>query len=137
MRFPYLQDPLFLFSLVLYAVNRWWIKPHVAHGFFHAHLNDLICIPFLVPPMLFAARRLGLRRHDRPPLAHEIFLPLVIWSILFEIIFPQDVYWSRWTTGDHRDVLFYALGATGATAFWTIWYRTESASRRDGCAGGA
>ena len=127
-RFAYLRDPLFIFSLVLYVANRWLIEPNVAPGFFHNHLNDLICIPFLVPPMLFCARRLGMRPHDRPPQIHEIIIPLIGWSILFEIVFPQHSYWGRYTTGDHRDILFYALGAMGATAFWACYYRVEASS---------
>lgn len=128
MRFGYLHDPLFLLSLALYAINRWLIKPHVEGGFFHSHLNDLICIPFLVPPMLFCARRLGLRHHDDIPQVHEIIVPLVIWSILFEIVYPRLPYWNRWATSDHRDILFYALGGLGATVLWSAYYRFRTAN---------
>jgi hypothetical protein len=114
--------------LALYVANRWIIKPHVAGGFFHSHFNDLICIPFLVPPMLLCARCLGLRRHDRPPDVQEIIIPLIVWSILYEIVFPQFAYWSRWTTSDHRDILFYALGALCAATFWSAYYRSECKS---------
>lgn len=122
MRFGYLRDPLFLCAVAVYAANRWWIKPLGDSGFFGNHLNDLICIPFLVPPMLYGARLFRLRRHDRPPEIHEIVAPVIVWSILFEIVFPQHAYWSRGTTSDHRDILFYALGALGATIFWTRYY---------------
>ena len=52
MRYGYLKDPLFLFCLLLYGVNRWILKPYVPNGFSQNFLNDLICIPFWVPIML-------------------------------------------------------------------------------------
>jgi hypothetical protein len=125
MQFGYLRDPLFAVSLGVYAVNRWWIKPNVSSGFFHDYLNDLICIPFLVPPMLYCIRRLGIRGHDQAPQTHEIVAPLIVWSILFEIVFPQHASWSRWTTSDHRDILFYSVGAMGSALFWTFYYRVK------------
>ena len=62
MPFKYLRDPLFVACVVAYLVNRFAIKPAVVGGFFHDHLNDLICIPVWVPVMLWGMRRAGLRR---------------------------------------------------------------------------
>ncbi len=61
-RFGYLCDPLYVACVVLYLVNRFWIKPNCGTIFFHAWLNDVICIPFTVPPMLWVLRRLRLRK---------------------------------------------------------------------------
>ena len=118
MPFAYLRDPLFLTCFFLYWLNRLFLKqiPHPA--FFDAYFNDLICIPFLLPILLYAARLSRLRRHDGPPQTHEIFIPLGVWSVLFEIVFPRHPFWSRWLTGDPYDILFYSLGACGASFYW-------------------
>ena len=39
MRFGYMHDPLFLACVVLYALNRLVLKPHLATPFLHEHLN--------------------------------------------------------------------------------------------------
>lgn len=127
MRFAYLRDPLFLVCFTLYWVNRFVIKPFSDISFFHDHFNDLICIPFLLPIVLWAARRFRLRGHDLPPLVHEVMIALVVWSVLFEIWFPQLPFWNRWVTGDPMDVFFYAIGACGAMCFWQVWYSPRMA----------
>src|SRR4051812_37361244 len=38
--FRYALDPLCVGACALYAVNRFFIKPHVGYGFFHSHFND-------------------------------------------------------------------------------------------------
>ncbi len=126
MPFGYLRDPLFVACFVLYWLNRLVIKRVPHPDFFHNHFNDLICIPFLVPILLYAAKTLRLRRYDGPPRAHEVILPLVIWSVLFEIVFPQHAYWSQWVTGDPNDVLYYAIGAFGASWYWQYRYDKQS-----------
>ena len=57
MRFRYLRDPLFLACVVVYFVNRFVLKAVWEAGFVHTHLNDLICVPFWVPIMLWVERR--------------------------------------------------------------------------------
>ena len=118
MRFRYLRDPLFLICAALFAVNRFVIEPATDIRFFHSHFNDLICVPFLVPVMLAAARAMGLRRHDGKPLTHEVVVPLLVWSILFEIVFPRHPFWARWVTPDPHDVLCYVIGAAVALTWW-------------------
>lgn len=118
MNFRYLKDPLFLACFVAYWVNRFVIKSLVPDGFVHNYFNDLICIPFLVPIMLWIMRRCGLRPHDGPPQAHEIVLPLVVWSVMYEIVFASHPYWSQWVTGDPFDILWYSVGACGASLWW-------------------
>lgn len=122
MRFAYLKDPLFLFCVAAYFVNRLVFKRIWPDGFVHAHFNDLICIPFWVPIMLFGMRQLGLRRDDSPPAAHEIIIPLLLWSVLFEIILPLDPFWSAYTVADPMDVFWYCVGAFVAGVFWKRRY---------------
>lgn len=134
MKFKYLSDPLFMFCLALYAVNRWGLKHIFPSGFFHNHLNDLICIPFWVPIMLFAMRKLGARKDDAPPRASEVLIPLVLWSALFELILPNTALFRGLAIGDQNDIVCYALGACAATFIWNCLYpqtpstATENAS---------
>ncbi|WP_406699311.1 hypothetical protein V5E97_10610 [Singulisphaera sp. Ch08] len=121
--FRYLRDPLFLGCLFVYFVNRWALKPHWSGGFIHEHLNDLICIPFWVPIMLWVQRRLGLRAWDDPPLAGEIIIPLLVWSWFFEIVLPPSGLVGMRAVADHWDIVYYSLGAALAACFWTWWYR--------------
>ena len=75
MPFLYLRDPLFLLCVGLYFVNRFILKQIWLSGFVHEHLNDLICIPFWLPIMLFVQRRLRLRDGDESPRPSEIMSP--------------------------------------------------------------
>lgn len=118
MCFRYLRDPMFLLCLAVYVVNRLILKAVWKEGFVHEHLNDLICIPFWVPVMLFAQRRLGLR-DDAPPRPAELIIPLVLWSWVFEILLPAV---DARFVGDHLDVMYYSLGALGAGVFWRWRY---------------
>jgi hypothetical protein len=120
--FLYLRDPLFLFCVLTYFVNRFILKSIWTSGFVHEHLNDLICIPFWVPIMLFTQRRLGFREGDGPPTPGEIVIPLIIWSWTFEIILPATGWLGEWCVADYLDILYYALGALLAGLFWRWWY---------------
>lgn len=119
--FAYLRDPLFLACLVIYPVNRWLIKPHVDGGFVHTQLNDLICIPFWIPPLVYGLHLLGARRSEGPPTALEIGLPLLFWSLLFEVVLPRSALGAH-HVADPRDVLAYAVGALGAQLAWSELY---------------
>lgn len=123
MPFAYLRDPLFLVCVAAYLINRWVFKAIWADGFVHAHFNDLICIGFCAPPMLYVSRKLGLRRHDGPPDAIEIVVPLVIWSFVFELWLPYEPMFARWSVADANDIAWYAGGALVASVFWNWWYR--------------
>jgi hypothetical protein len=120
MRFLYLRDPLFLFCLVTYFLNRFVLKAIWKEGFVHEHLNDLLCIPFWVPIMLFAQRRLGLRDSDAAPRPSELVIPLIIWSWMFEIVLPAM---DGRFVADHLDILYYSVGTLAAGIFWNWWYR--------------
>jgi hypothetical protein len=128
-RFGYLRDPLFLACVLTYFVNRWVFKSIWPSGFVHSHLNDLICIPFWVPPMLWAQRRLGLRDTDGPPRAAEVVIPLALWSWVFEVYLPATGVLGDLCVSDHLDILYYAVGALGAAAFWAWWYRNPMPTR--------
>jgi hypothetical protein len=125
--FLYLRDPLFLLCLATYFVNRLVLKRIWADGFVHDHLNDLICIPFWVPIMLFAQRRLGLRANDDRPSAGELVIPLIIWSWVFEVFLPRSGILGERCVADYTDIVYYALGAMLAGLFWKWWYPAPTA----------
>ncbi len=124
MTYKYLRDPLFVFCLALYFVNRWVFKPWLPNTFSRCYLNDLICIPFWVPIMLYGMRRLHLRSDDAPPQSYEILIPLLVWSFLFEFWLPDTSVLGGRTIADHVDILFYTLGSLASALFWKRWYRT-------------
>jgi hypothetical protein len=72
--------------------------------------------------MLFVLRRLGLRTHDGRPGASEILVPLVVWSVAFEIILPSWLPFKGLAFADHLDVFFYTLGASFSAVFWRQHY---------------
>lgn len=121
-RFGYLRDPLFLACLVLYCGNRFLIKRCLPNTFSISYLNDLICIPFWVPIMLWSMRKAGLRAADTAPAACEILIPLVVWCLFFESIAPYMDSLRGFATADPADILCYSLGALGAGVFWRRWY---------------
>jgi hypothetical protein len=121
-RFLYLRDPLFLVCVATYFINRFVLKVIWKEGFVHEHLNDLICIPFWVPIMLFIQRKLGMRADDSSPRPGELVIPLIVWSWTFEILLPAIPSLSHAFVADHLDVLAYAAGALGAGLFWRWWY---------------
>ncbi|QDT27311.1 hypothetical protein Enr10x_26280 [Gimesia panareensis] len=127
MRFLYLRDPLFQTALVLYGVNRLLIKPLVTGGFFHNHFNDLLCVPLFVPIVVFVAHLCRARPHDGPPEPYEILLPLLVWSIQFELLYPQLSFWSRYVVGDPQDILWYCVGAAVSSLWWHVHYRRQPA----------
>lgn len=122
MTFKYLRDPLFLCCVFLYFLNRLILKPHFNIAFFHNSLNDLICIPFWVPILLWFMRKFGLRDDDEPPQWYEILFPLILWSAVFEVLLPQLKLFQGIAIADPSDVLYYVLGACIASMFWQTWY---------------
>jgi len=122
MKFKYLRDPLFLFCVGLYFTNRLLLKPQMSNNFLRCHLNDLICIPFWVPIMLLLMRIFRLRRDDGPPESHEIVVPLVLWSAIFELWLPRTSFFAGLAVADYLDILWYAIGAVAAAFFWRGYY---------------
>lgn len=120
--FRYLRDPLFLTCVALYFINRLVIKRLMHGGFAHEHFNDLICIPFWVPIMLWLQKVVGLRPVAAIPSASEVFIPLVVWSLVFECWLPTTPAFAAYSTADHRDIMWYAIGAMLAACWWRWWY---------------
>lgn len=106
----------------VYFLNRFVLKRVWETGFVHDHLNDLICLPFWVPVMLWVERRTGLRGHDGPPEVVEIVIPLVAWAWVFEVLLPAAGWLGEWCVADERDILWYTAGAVAAGVFWRWWY---------------
>lgn len=122
MPFRYLRDPLCITAFALYWLNRFLVKPFTDATFIHHHFNDLICIPLFVPFVVLAARLCRFREHDQPPQIHEILLPLLVWSIMFELLLPKHPFWSRYVVGDPFDILWYTVGACIASTWWRHYY---------------
>lgn len=133
MPFRYLRDPLFLFCVAAYSVNRLVLKPHIHGGvfgaFLHGSLNDVICLPFWVPIMVWMMHKVGLRPGDAPPQAVEILIPLLLWSWFFELILPTLGPFRRLAVCDPEDILCYALGTLLAALFWGRYYGPPRATR--------
>src|SRR4051794_23942385 len=110
--FRYIFDPMFVASLVVYALNRFALRPRLSTPFLHQHLNDLLCIPFWLPIMLFVQRKLGLRgAGDVPPRGGEIVIALMWWSWMFELWLPNTDLCREWCIADPWDVMYYSVGA--------------------------
>lgn len=114
-RFNYLGDRLFMMSAAGYALNRWFIKPHVPSAFMHGHFNDLLLIPAALPVVLWLQRVSGLRKNDLAPTWPEVLLHLVVWSVICEFIGPLLLHHG---TADGWDVLMYAAGGIAACLWW-------------------
>jgi hypothetical protein len=127
MAFKYLRDPLFLFCVGLYFLNRFVLKPYVPLSFFRNHLNDVICIPFWVPIMLYMMRKCRLRGDDDPPRSYEILVPLILWSFVFEVWLPTTSLFHGLAFADPMDVLSYVVGALLAAILWKWSYRRRAA----------
>jgi hypothetical protein len=125
MAFAYLKDPMFLACFCLYWINRDLEYCHLSMPLLESHLNDVVCIPFWVPIMLWAARKTGLRQHDRPPEGFEIVIPLLLWSVLFEVVIPIQGNWAVPAVADPYDVLCYCVGSLLAVVFWRHHYRSR------------
>ena len=130
MEYRYLRDPLFLLALALYLANRCGLLPGPTL-ILRSYLNDLICIPFWVPILLWFQRQAGLRKNPGPPGASEILIPLIVWSVVFEIVLPRLGPFRELAVADHLDVLCYAAGALLAAVFWRWWYGPRSSRPTD------
>jgi hypothetical protein len=129
MRYRYLRDPLFMLCVAVYFANRFLFTHLVEGGFVHDHLNDLLCLPFWVPIMVFLMRKAGLRPDDGPPRGAEMLVPLVLWSAIFELWLPHVRYFSHLATADPADILWYAIGGLAASVGWEVLYRERAVPR--------
>lgn len=121
-KFKYLLDPLFIFSLIIYSMNKFaFLKFGLwSYKFCSYYLNDLLLVPVVVPIILFFSKILKLRDIYFPPTFLEIIVPLAIWSIAFELVGP---FCFGKGTSDPSDVLAYCLGGLIS---WLIWHRDDS-----------
>ncbi len=128
--FGYLADPVCIASLLIYVANRWYLKPHHIGGWFtRGYLNDVLCLPLLLPMILRVQRLIGLRNHDDFPTAWEVLQHWAIFSIVFELIIPR--FPSRFdSTADPWDVLAYLAGGTLAWIWWSGRSETFSCRSR-------
>ena len=120
-KFKYLLDPLFLFSLIIYCINKLSFLKYGSwnYKFLIYYLNDLLLIPVAVPIVLYFSKVLKLRDIYSPPTFLEIIVPLAIWSISFEFVGP--LYFGKGTS-DPIDVFAYCLGGLIS---WLLWNREE------------
>lgn len=125
MRFQYLKDPLFLACFGTYWVHRFAADFGFSTPLLRSYLNDLVCMGFWIPIMLWTQRVLKLRAHDDPPHSYEVVIPLVLWAVVFEVILPMTSLWNDRTIPDPFDVLCYAVGGLAAVLFWGWWYRSR------------
>lgn len=117
--FRYFADPVCLASLALYGTNRWLLKPWDLSGDFDRYyLNDCLCLPLLLPMILYAQRLVGLRRTDAFPRPWEVIQHGAVFSVVFELILPS---WPKWfhSTADPYDVAAYAAGGLAALLAWS------------------
>lgn len=121
--FKYLSDPLFLSSSITYVTNKTLSLCTNTHGsgwvsaFLASYLNDLLLVPVAIPIILFFSKTLKLRPQSLPPSMLELAIPVLIWSIAFEVIGP---YVFGKGVSDPFDVLAYCFGGF---ASWLIWRR--------------
>ena len=126
MPFAYLRDPLFLGCFATYWLHKLLVANGLSNDWLRAYLNDLICLPFWVPIMLWPLRRLGLRTHDGPPTAIELAVPLVIFAAVFEVWLPATSTFAGLAVPDPLDVLCYAGGGLASALFWNWRYGTRA-----------
>jgi hypothetical protein len=72
------RDGVFLLSILAYLINKFVFKPIYVGGFYHADVNDLLCISFNLPQMLWLLRRIGfcnrINRSEKPPQSDRVFV---------------------------------------------------------------
>lgn len=127
MPFRYLRDPLFIFCVVLYFINRLILKPLITIGdfatFCYSYLNDLICIPLWVTIIVWILYTMGVRKSEEYPQGAEILLPVVVWAWFFELFLPRTASFRNLAVSDPKDIVCYVAGALFAVIFWSIYYR--------------
>lgn len=120
-QFRYIRDPVFVVSVSLYLITKFIILENgiFKPGFIASYFNDFLLVPVVLPILLFFCKKLNLRLVDIPPTFLELIIPLLIWSALFEFIFP---YFIPKGTADLLDILFYFLGGFLS---WMIWNKSH------------
>ncbi len=121
MGFRYVRDPLFLAAAATLLVAH-LLLPESATAW-RAHGNDVLLVPFCVPPMLGLMRRVGLRHHDAPPMAQEVLAAIVVVAVVFEILLPATGLPGANPVADYRDVVAYLGGGFVSMVAWHTYCR--------------
>jgi hypothetical protein len=125
--FRYLADPLCVAALLLYALNRWFLKPHgIGGSFIHDYLNDLLCLPLFLPVILWCQATLGIRCHDQPPTIFEVLHNWIVFALIYEVVLPRLPVFR--TTADAWDAAAYLAGGLLA---WVCWRAKDKLFRRN------
>ena len=126
-----IRDTLWLASVALFALNRWWIKPNFDGALWHSYLNDLLCLPVWMPFCVWVFAKFKLR-DPMPPRPLEIAVCLLFWSCVFERWLPQTEVFGHFAEGDPFDVLAYAVGGFVGWLWWRTLHWKQDKTRMDG-----
>ena len=111
--FYYLYKPLFIFSTLLYLVNRFCLKVFFNQtSFITNYFNDLLLTPVLLPIILTVGIIFKQRYWVFKPSLAEILFWVIIFSIFFEVITPC---FNPRSTGDYMDAICYL---SGGLVYW-------------------
>jgi len=120
----HLWDPIFLGAVFVYTINTILIRHFgLSITVSRYYLNDFFLVPCTLPPILFILSIMKVRRRNQPATAIEVFLCLIVWSVMFELVGPQI---SEKATPDILDVLAYWLGGISS---WFLWNFTRFSKR--------
>jgi hypothetical protein len=86
----------------------------------HDYFNDVLLLPIFLPVSLLINRWLGLRRDDRSPSLIEVGGYFLLWSALFQLVFPRHAWLFRHSTDDPYNVVAFGIGGLVA---WLTWNR--------------
>lgn len=100
-------SPFSLFCLLLFTFNQ-WIERWQALPFAHAYLDDLLAPGVVLGIALSFIRYPVLKDPDFQMPLSSILLFLIIYSLLFEVIFPLN---DPRHHSDPFDIFAYALGS--------------------------
>lgn len=115
--YKFLKDKLFIISVILYLINSLTIRMGINNNYFmRNYFNDLLLIPVALPIVLYLIKLFKFR-NDNYPSFSEIFICLIVWSIMFEFVGPKIMNKG---TADIYDVLAYSVGAIISYAIWRI-----------------
>jgi hypothetical protein len=117
--FGYIADPACVVSLVLYALNRYFLRPHhIGGSFTHGYFNDVLCLPLFVPMILYSQHLIGLRKHFGFPRPWEIFQNWLVFTVVFQVLIPRFPK-TFIAAGDPYDILAYLAGGIIAGFYWS------------------
>jgi hypothetical protein len=93
---------------LIYLLVRGLRGEHLIVFWINSYLNDFLCLPIILPPILFILRKWIIKNAEYTLSAFHIMFTWLYISIVFEWILPK---YSRHFTSDIWDVFYYGLGA--------------------------